>query len=179
MNGPTPIGGLLSAFAQSAQMRRSFRFVRLQNSWVEIVGAAVAAHTRPLRIQDRVLYVAVSSAAWAQNLSYQRQLLLTKLLQIWGDEEGLKDIRFETTGWYARTKAGHAAPTDTHPLLSSVSRISPATGVVTLEQKLHRLQSLARTRSAQLPRCPRCRMGAFSNELERWGMCGSCVVSTP
>ncbi|MFM6277035.1 MAG: DciA family protein, partial [Dolichospermum sp.] len=43
-------------------------FPRLLNCWLEIVGAEVESQTRPLSIQRDILWVATSSAAWAQNL---------------------------------------------------------------------------------------------------------------
>ncbi|MFM7370626.1 MAG: DciA family protein, partial [Sphaerospermopsis kisseleviana] len=45
-------------------------FSRLLKCWQEVVGVKVAAQTRPLSIQRDVLWVATSSAAWAQNLTF-------------------------------------------------------------------------------------------------------------
>ena len=67
-------------------------FPRLLKCWVEVVGTAVAAQTRPLSVQRDVVWVATSSAAWAQNLTFGRKTILMKL----NDKlsTSLVDIRF-------------------------------------------------------------------------------------
>ncbi len=177
---PVSLSNLLTALAGNAQMMSNFRFVQLQKSWPSLVGTAVAAHTRPVRLQSGVLTVAVSGAAWAQNLAFERRLLLTKIAAALGEQVPLHDIRFETTGWYIREKASQVVLDTAHPLTTGLSGAPPsaATGPETLSDKLDRLRELARWRARQLPGCTRCRMSAPQGELDRWGMCGSCLVKS-
>ncbi|MEN9221503.1 MAG: DUF721 domain-containing protein, partial [Thermostichus sp. BF3_bins_97] len=51
----------------------------LRQLWPETVGAVVAAQTHPLSVRRQVLQVATSTPAWAQNLAFQRHLILKKL----------------------------------------------------------------------------------------------------
>ena len=72
------INNILEGIKRSALWQEQL-FPRLLNCWVEIVGAGVAAQTRPLSIQRDVVWVATSSAAWAQNLTFERKTILMKL----------------------------------------------------------------------------------------------------
>ncbi|BAC89520.1 DUF721 domain-containing protein [Gloeobacter violaceus] len=176
---PVSLSSLLGDLVRNPQMARNQRLVQLQKQWAKVVGEAVAAHCRPLKLQDAVLTVAVSGAVWAQNLGYQRRLLMGKIAEIWGAAEPLRDIRFETTGWYAREKTGRVPLAPEHPLIVPLAghpAPAPGAGPPTLQDRLERLRTLARWRGEQLPECPRCRMGAPRGELVRWGMCGSCAV---
>ena len=47
--------------------------------WSEVVGEAAAAHSRPERVRDGVLAVAVDHAAWATSLAHLEQAILTRL----------------------------------------------------------------------------------------------------
>jgi predicted nucleic acid-binding Zn ribbon protein len=76
-------------FPQSlAELQESVRELglaeRLQEAeiwkvWEEVVGAAVAARTRPLRIINGTLTVAVSSAPWMQELRFMTGMMKDKL----------------------------------------------------------------------------------------------------
>jgi predicted nucleic acid-binding Zn ribbon protein len=91
-----PINNILSVLETQSKWQEQ-PFLQLLKSWSEVVGATVAAHTQPLSIQRDVLRVATSSAAWAQNLTFERKRLLTKL----NDRLSLSlaDIHFSTAGW--------------------------------------------------------------------------------
>ena len=45
-------------------------FVSLASGWSEIVGPAVAAHSRPLRLGGGTLTIAVDQAGWVTELTY-------------------------------------------------------------------------------------------------------------
>ena len=45
-------------------------FVALVGGWTEIVGPAVAAHSRPLRLSGGTLTIGVDQAAWVTELTY-------------------------------------------------------------------------------------------------------------
>ena len=45
-------------------------FVTLSSGWSEIVGPAVAAHSRPLRLRGGTLVIAVDQAGWVTELTY-------------------------------------------------------------------------------------------------------------
>lgn len=174
---PTALSKLLCEVG-NAQMAHRRRFAQLQNSWVQIVGEAVAAHSRPVRCAEGILLVAVSSAVWAQNLGYQRRLLITKLAATWPGGEPIRDIRFETTAWYApERKPRQAMLILEHPARNDLKGKPPRESeATTLDHRLDRLRTLTRWRASQLPTCPRCQMAAPLGEIARWRMCGSCVL---
>jgi predicted nucleic acid-binding Zn ribbon protein len=174
-----PLRRLLHEY-ERAQAPRLGRFLSLQRAWAHLVGAAVAAHTRPVRLSDGVLVVAVSSAVWAQNLCYQRRLLIGRLAEAWGTDDPIRDIRFETTLWYSSPpKKARVAVNPEHPSFAQLPGRPPAApgDAVTLAARLDRLREIAHWRAAHLPRCPRCRGATPPGELARWGMCGSCALS--
>ncbi len=59
------------------ETQQQFRLILAQ--WSGVVGATVAAHTRPTGIDRSVLWVATSSPIWAQELTFKRHLILSKL----------------------------------------------------------------------------------------------------
>ena len=54
-------------------------FVTLASGWPEIVGPAVAAHSRPLRLSGGTLTIAVDQAGWATELTYLEATLRGRL----------------------------------------------------------------------------------------------------
>lgn len=155
-------------------------FQRLLKCWAEVLGAVRSTHTRPLSIQRDVLWVATSSAAWAQNLTFERQRLLLKLnekLSI-----GLVDIRFSTAQWRRPQDTPKEQPTislSEHP-----SYVGQQTNVrydaPSAPEDAHAaFQNWARTvqaRSHGLPLCPLCDCPTPPGELQRWGVCSVCAA---
>ena len=70
---------------------------QLLKCWHNTVNQTTAQHTRPLHITLSVFWVATSSAARAQELTFQRYTLLKRLNQQLPFT--IKDIRFTTSGW--------------------------------------------------------------------------------
>ena len=50
-------------------LSNEIREQRVIAEWADLVGAKVAARTRPDRIVDRILYVEVATSAWLQELN--------------------------------------------------------------------------------------------------------------
>ena len=47
--------------------------------WAEIVGPKVAAHARPVRLGDKLLYVEVDDHLWLAQLKYMKSDMLKKI----------------------------------------------------------------------------------------------------
>ncbi len=163
----------------SWQKRRQFREVLQQ--WPDVVGTAVAAHTRPHSIQRGVLSVATASSAWAQNLLFERQRILQKLNQRLSTP--LSDIRFSTGHWATQGTGGLELAIahslwDQHPSrLTQPTALPPSPqppqdAKAAFQQWATRLQQ--RTRS--LPLCPQCHCPTPPGELERWTVCSLCAT---
>jgi len=73
--------------------------------WPAAVGPAVAAHCRPVRLEDDgTLVVAADSAAWATQLAYLRGTLLDKLALVCGPGV-VTAVRVRTDESAARTRS--------------------------------------------------------------------------
>ncbi len=151
--------------------------------WAEVVGAIVASHSRPLSIQRHTLWVATSSAAWAQNLTFQRQQILLKLNQLLpAPIDPLVDIRFSSAGWQRPKDKESSAQTlssSEHP-----SYISDGMGISRdLKLTSHNADDafghwaeLVQVRSQGLPLCPNCTCPTPPGELLRWQVCSVCAA---
>ena len=170
---------LAIALQQSRLQQQPFQ-IALQY-WSEVVGQAVAPHTQLLSIQRDVLWVATSSAAWAQTLTFERSRILTKLNTYLPTP--LTNIRFSTAQWQrpetiAKDRAtsknffAGAHPSDVETTLSAAkppraidSQAAFSQWVKTTQQKNH-----------NLPLCPQCQSPTPPGELERWQVCCICAV---
>ncbi|GAB1539224.1 DUF721 domain-containing protein [Scytonema sp. NUACC21] len=155
-------------------------FPKLLKCWAEIVGIAVAAHTQPLSIQRDVLRVATSSAAWAQNLTFERKRLLLKV----NDKlsTALVDIHFSTAGWQ-RPKNPNAeqeiiSPRH-HPSYVGDGKNLPAKPTATPKDANTAFRNWSETvqaRTLGLPLCPTCQCPTPVGELQRWQVCSLCAA---
>lgn len=154
-------------------------FQRLLKCWSEVVPAVVAANTRPLSIERGVLRVATSSAAWAQNLTFERQRLLLKLNEKLPDP--LVDIRFSTAQWQ-RPKAGSPQQTVTsqqHPsYVGDRLKLNHDVTSDTLNPNaaFDHWARVVQARSRGLPLCQQCECPTPEGELQRWGVCSLCAA---
>ncbi len=159
----------------------------LQN-WHEIVGDVLALQTRPLSIQRHLLRVATSSAAWAQNLTFERQSLLIKVNQKLVTP--VTDIHFSTAGWHIspiREKKPELPSPSQHPSylgesIDIINAIATDVSVVDKEQASSRNKAFeawanaVKVRSHKLPLCPECQCPTPSGELQRWDVCALCAA---
>lgn len=187
---------VLGDLEQQDQWRSRQQFRQLISHWPQLVGELVAAQTRPLGIQRSVLSVATSSAAWAQNLIFERLRLVQKINQQLGLD--LTDIRFSTAQWSTKpVNAGAEAepfqlwedhpsrlpdspsrPTQPDPsqrLPASPGLPYPATPEEA-QQAFQRWAETMRSRSRQLPLCPQCQCPTPPGELNRWSTCALCAA---
>lgn len=161
------------------QKRQQFR--QLVSCWAEVVGSVVAAQTRPLFIQRQVLQVATSNAAWAQNLAFERQRILTKLNARLA--YALNDIRFSTAQWQSPEQPQPLSEADVlwqnHPsqMTPPQRSIAPQPGIAKDPQTaFQRWAATMRDRTRHLPFCPVCQCPTPAGELERWSVCAVCAA---
>ncbi|MBD2664100.1 hypothetical protein B6N60_03718 [Richelia sinica FACHB-800] len=172
------VNDILGALKQTPQWEEP-PFQKLLKLWPEVVGAGVAKHTRPLSIQRDVLWVATSSAAWAQNLTFGRQNILSKLNQQLSIP--IADIRFSTADWKKsplKPQNFTASATD-HPSYLEHQTITPSEfppGVNNAQTAFENWAKAIKERSHNLPLCPQCHCPTPPGELQRWGVCCLCVA---
>jgi predicted nucleic acid-binding Zn ribbon protein len=71
---------------------------RVFSLWKDIVGEKMADHTKPVRINERVLYVEVDDPLWLTQLKYMKVDILNKIdMRI--KKGALKDVRFYLKGF--------------------------------------------------------------------------------
>ncbi|MFQ4145311.1 DUF721 domain-containing protein [Chlorogloeopsis sp. ULAP02] len=172
------VNNILGSLEIQAKLQQQ-PFQSLLSCWAEIVGVAIAAHTRPLSIQRDVLYVAASSAAWAQNLTFERQRLLVKVNGVLPTP--LLDIRFSTAYWHSKTETNkqQILPPQQHPshldeditLLSEVSLTAKTANTAFADWA-----KTVQARSHHLPLCPQCQCPTPPGELQRWQVCCLCAA---
>jgi len=62
--------------------------------WKEIVGEEIAKRTRPECIRKDALVVRVANSAWAQELGFQKDVILARLKRFLSHETAVSDIQF-------------------------------------------------------------------------------------
>ena len=72
--------------------------------WTDIVGGAVAAHSRPLSLAEGTLTVAVDQPGWATQLTYLEADLRRRIAEVSGTD-AVRRVRVtvrsgEPPGWY-------------------------------------------------------------------------------
>ena len=85
------------------------RAQRIVAEWTELVGAKIAARTRPDAIRDRILYVDVATSAWMHELSLLKPQLLAGLLERLGEPRLFDDLRLKLAGRDRHTTDGRVA----------------------------------------------------------------------
>ncbi len=185
------LDGLIKGLEQqeSWQVQKQFRLVLLH--WPKSVGFAVARITRPVGIQRDTLYVATSTAAWAQTLAYERFNILNKLNRY--QKHPLKGIRFSTAQWAqsdplnrSRSAAGTATENPAAqgrlahhpsyighvPSLPSLPQGDEPTPIESFSRWALVMQQMQRSQSL----CPRCLCHCPQGELDRWACCALCAT---
>lgn len=88
-----PISMGLTRLLDNWGLTDSFRVASALRAWSEIVGPAIAQVARPLRIDKETLWIAVKSQAWAQELNFQKTVILQRLNERIGYER-FQNLRF-------------------------------------------------------------------------------------
>ncbi len=137
---------ILAAIEKQPSWRRQQQYCHLLQCWEKVVSTKIAQVSHPLYIASKVLFVATSSAVWAQTLSFERYQLLKKLNTLL--PENLSDIRFS-------------------PTLQAIKNHSQSR----LENHLSKVE-----RNLPLPLCPSCNAPTTPGELQRWRLCCHCAA---
>ncbi len=87
------LGDVLKQVLRQNRMDYKLNEMHLIQAWPTVLGAHIAQYTQNLRINNRVLYVHITSPALRSELFMARQLLVKKLNESVGSEV-IKDIKF-------------------------------------------------------------------------------------
>lgn len=78
---PVPVTNSLDAIRREFRMGAPSEIDALLANWGDLVGAALAAHSRPQTVRGGVLVVLADAAAWAGQLRYLDQVLVTRIAE--------------------------------------------------------------------------------------------------
>jgi predicted nucleic acid-binding Zn ribbon protein len=163
------LGRSIEKWEDRPELQQLHQFRQIIASWLDVVGAPVAKHSRPYALNRGVLFVATSSSTWAQHLTLQRSQILAKLNFLLS--EPITEIRFATAQWQNRiissTEQPSTSPDPEKPnlILSEVN--DPVTAFENWAEVIQK-------RSQHLPLCPQCQCPTPHPEIERWGICALC-----
>ncbi|MBF0621107.1 MAG: DUF721 domain-containing protein [Magnetococcales bacterium] len=94
MDAPMAVQELVQSVTNRILDRPNRPAHRLWQAWNQTVGARLAHHTEPTRLQDGVIHVRVDSAVWATQLNFLKPQLIQKFNQGPAKENPITDIRF-------------------------------------------------------------------------------------
>ncbi len=75
----TPVKRILESVLAEQDLSGDIEAYKVFSQWTDIVGANVAAHTRPVRLARNVLYIEVNDHLWFAQLKYMKGDMLKKL----------------------------------------------------------------------------------------------------
>jgi predicted nucleic acid-binding Zn ribbon protein len=170
---------LIGHLERNPQWQAQAQFRRIVALWPTVVGPAVSQHSRPTGLQQQVLQVAVSSAAWAQTLTLERLNILQKLRDRLPADSQPRDLRFSPGRWASAPQGtplgqlGADAQRDRPVSRRQPQRERPSTAVDAFNQWAERLQA----QQADQPACPHCQRPCPATELARWSCCSLCATA--
>ncbi|MGH9045227.1 MAG: DciA family protein [Acidimicrobiales bacterium] len=83
-DGPRRLGESLEQVVRAIGPQSASEFGALFGRWEEIVGDAVAAHARPLRVTPSTLLIAVDQPAWATQVRAIAPSVLARIVEVVG-----------------------------------------------------------------------------------------------
>lgn len=93
---PSSAGQILSSALKRIGLDKDINRYRFVQFWEEIVGEQIAQRAFPEVIRDGTLYVKVTSSAWAQELTFQKSVILSRVKRFCDNPHDLRDVRFVT-----------------------------------------------------------------------------------
>ena len=95
---PSPVARVLqSALGKNGLDKKLARY-RFVLHWDEIVGERIARLAQPECLRDGALIVRVNDSAWAQELSFQKRVILARLAKYVDPSDHITDVMFYVAG---------------------------------------------------------------------------------
>lgn len=171
---------LMQTLESSPQWQANASLRRLLALWPQLVGDAVAQHSRPTKIYRRALQVSVSSAAWSQTLTFERSRILQKLHAALPETQNtIQDLRFATADWNRLAQRSHPDHVPTlmqHPSWAAGPPRSLTSNPRSATSAFQQWADRKRVQLANQSQCPRCQSPCPTQEVNRWGVCAVCIA---
>ena len=75
--------------------RNKYFIFAMQNKWEQICGPSVARHSKPVRLERKVLYINTDSSVWANHLLMMKHQFINNINRVMTNDP-VKDIKFFT-----------------------------------------------------------------------------------
>lgn len=85
-DGPVPLSEALGVLSKRMGVAAPDVLSTVFGHWAELVGPSMAAHVRPLRLQERTLFVSADHPAWATQVRHLTTEILARLREACGDD---------------------------------------------------------------------------------------------
>ena len=182
---------ILTQLEQQPGWEKFREYRQLLKCWSNTVNSNTAKYTRPLYVSRQVLWVATSSAARAQELSFQRYTLLKRLNKQLTFT--LKDIRFSDSKWHQEVSPHDDRPeifslSDRHKFQATPAKANIVDRLAINRDKLSTASASERAKDAARSwlttlqhnspslTCSNCGAATSNQEIERWNSCYHCAA---
>ena len=91
---PEGVGSILNLALKRYGLDKDIARYQFILHWKEIVGEEIALRAQPECIRGNALVVRVKDSTWAQELSFQKEVILKRINKFLGDELNLDDVQF-------------------------------------------------------------------------------------
>ena len=93
LNKNQKIQDILSSFVKDNKLEKGLDNVRVGAAWRELLGKGVQNYTTNVRLQNKTLYVNLSSSVLREELSYGKDKIIEMMNKSLGKNK-VRDIRF-------------------------------------------------------------------------------------
>jgi hypothetical protein len=148
----------------------------LGSRWPDLVGASVAANSRPLKIERGVLTVVTRSSAWSQQLSFLAERILTSIAAT-VPGAGVERLTFKV-GRLAPPRARPAGATGSPDRPGRFEPFEPAADTAAAVARFRaRVEAFWRAkRAAGWNSCPRCGVPLAPGSASHCGVCADARI---
>ncbi len=91
---PLSVEQVLSGLLKAKGIDKKIAKYKFVSHWAEIVGEDIAKRASPECLRNGALVVRVCNSAWAQELSFQKEIILQRLKKYTPQDEVVKDVVF-------------------------------------------------------------------------------------
>lgn len=95
---PLAVETILRGVLANSGLDKRLAAYRWVTHWEEIVGIGIARRTRPRSLKGGTLTVEVTDSAWAQELQFRSEVIISRLGKFVDNDELVRDIRFVVKG---------------------------------------------------------------------------------
>lgn len=79
------LGAVLQQFLHHSKLRNGLRAAQIEEIWEQLMGATIAGYTNQIRIIGDKLFITSHHAALKHELSFQKELILTRVNDALGE----------------------------------------------------------------------------------------------